>query len=119
MASTCISKKKRYYHATDYKNVNSIFIEGIKPGVDGITYLCEDPRHAANFVALRGIFKIAIFELELDESEVEETFDHNARFFKCKAYGYKHVYPVDENTKVLVCQVKEETDFKKVQHENY
>lgn len=110
---------KRYYHATDYKNINSIFAEGIKPGCDGVIYLCEDPVHAANFVALRGIFKIAVFELELDDSEVEETFDHNARFFKCKAYGLNRTYPIDNNSRILVYHVKEETDFKKVQHENY
>lgn len=80
--------KKKFYHATDFKNLHSILEEGIKPGFEGIVYLAETKEDARKFVALRFYEKVVVIEVELEESDVEETFDHNYSFFKCRAFGY-------------------------------
>lgn len=77
----------KFYHATDRKNLGPILIDGIKPGVDGYVYLCKEPIDAVKFVFIRGVQDIIVFEVNLKENEVEETFDHSEAFFKCKAYG--------------------------------
>lgn len=86
---------KKFYHATDYKNFNSIINEGIKPGCDGIVYLAEDKEEAYRFVALRFYEEVLVVEVELEESKVEETFDHNYNFFKCRAFGYPEAIDLD------------------------
>ena len=82
----------KFYHATHKDNLGAILTTGLKPGIDGYTYLCKDPVDAAKFVFIRGIRDIVVFEVDLDEDEVEETFDHSEGFFKCKADGTnKHI----------------------------
>ena len=78
--------KKLYYHATPWDNYEKIMSEGIKLGTDHVVYLCDSIDNAIKFVAIRGVRKIAIFEVELDDKEVEESFDHSEAFFKCKAW---------------------------------
>lgn len=78
----------KYYHATDVNNVSSILAEGIKPGYDGVVYLCKTPEDACKFMKVRGYNEAAVFEVELDSNEVEESFDHSQAFFRCKAYMY-------------------------------
>ena len=80
---------KTYYHATPFENLDSIIEKGIlKSRYDGMVYLTEKPEEAARFLAIRLCREILVCEVEVDESLVEETFDHNGAFFRCRAYGY-------------------------------
>lgn len=81
---------KTYYHATPYENLASILDKGIlKSKYDGMVYLTEKPEEAARFLAIRLCRKILVCEVQVEEDLVEETFDHNEAFFRCRAYGYK------------------------------
>lgn len=80
---------KTYYHATDYKNMDSILYRGIHKGFDGTVYLTDSPESAATFLAIRGCKKIIVFEVDLDESKVEESFDHSQAFFRCRAWMHR------------------------------
>jgi hypothetical protein len=87
---------RKYYHATPFKNFSSILDNGIKVGYDGITYLAETKEDAYRFIALRCFETVLVIEVELDESKVVETFDHNPNFFKCKAFGYPELITANE-----------------------
>lgn len=90
---------KKYYHATPMRNLVSILDNGLKVGCDGITYLAETKEDAYKFVVLRCWGEeILVIEVELDENKVEETFDHNPNFFKCRAFGYPTLITPDEMT---------------------
>lgn len=78
-----------YYHATPYENLSSIIVDGIKASYEGIVYLTKERDDALKFVAVRGYKDILTVEVLIDSEKVEETFDHNLMFFKCKAFGYK------------------------------
>lgn len=88
-------KPKKFYHATDFVNLHSIMYDGIRPGCDGVVYLAETPEDALNFVVFRCYEEILVVEIELEESEVKETFDHSYTFFKCKAFGYPGTIHLD------------------------
>ena len=81
----------KYYHGTSYSNLLKIIEDGkIKTSMEGIVYLAKTKEEAFRFVALKYMTEdIAIIELELDESKIVETFDHNQKFFKAKAFGYE------------------------------
>lgn len=79
---------RTYYHATSAENLESILDQGIRKGCDNVVYLCEKSEEAARFPAIRGINPIIVFGVNVEESMVEESFDHNERFFGCKAYTY-------------------------------
>ena len=79
---------KTYYHATPFENLESILDQGLHKGCDGVVYLTKKPDEAARFLAVRGCTKILVCEVQVEEDMVEEMFDHNPRFFKCRAYGY-------------------------------
>lgn len=83
----------KFYHATNFSNISSIIDEGLVPGADGIIYLADSFENAVKFVILRGYKRILVCEVDLDESQVEETFDHSPAFFQCKSYGYDKVIP--------------------------
>lgn len=92
-----IMNTKIYYHATRASNLPSILEEGfIHTGCDGIVYLTESVEDALKFVALRVMDEdIYILGIKgLDESKVEETFDHSYAFFQCRSYGYPEDIPV-------------------------
>ncbi len=91
--------KKKYYHATPYENLPSILENGIMPGFEGIVYLCETATDSLKFVAIRGCQDILVIEVELNEDDVIETFDHSEAFFKCKAFGYQETIQVSQMTK--------------------
>lgn len=77
----------KYYHATTEKTMEKIFTDGaIRKSWDGCVYLCTTAVDACKFLILRGIKRMIVVEVELDESEVEESHDHNEHFFQCKAY---------------------------------
>lgn len=92
---------KTYYHATPFENLESIMDQGILRGCDGVVYLTEKPDEAARFVAIRGYMKILVVGVEIEEDFVEESFDHNPAFFKCRAYTYEGDIPADEITEFL------------------
>ena len=79
---------KKMYHATSFENLGSILEKGLLPSAEGIVYLTETQEEAPRFVAIRGMSNILIVECKVDESKIEEQFDHNENFFKCKAYGH-------------------------------
>lgn len=93
---------KKYYHATDFDNLGSILDKGVLPNsIEGIVYLTEEPTDAIKFLFIRGIKTILVVEVELNESEVTEQFDHNQIFFKCKAFGYGNIISTDQITNYL------------------
>lgn len=61
---------KKYYHATNYANFSGIMAQDvIKAGIDGGgVYLCETAKDACKFLAIRGVKKIYVFEVEVNES---------------------------------------------------
>ena len=89
---------KTYYHATPFENLNSSLDQGFIRGYDGVVYLTEKPEEAARFVAIRGCRKILVLGIEIEESLVEESFDHSQAFFGCRAYMHKNDIPADEIT---------------------
>lgn len=85
-----------YYHATDYKNLQSILDKGLlNDNLEGIVYLCKEPTDAIKFPYIHGVNDILVIEVDIDEQEVEGTFDHSEVFFRCKAYGYPHPILLD------------------------
>lgn len=80
---------KTYYHATPYENLYSILDEGILAGPDGLVYLTDSPENAIKFLAIRLIEDVAVIQVDLEEDQVEESFDHNEVFFDCKAYFHE------------------------------
>lgn len=78
----------KYYHATQPANLSSILQNGIKKGFDGVVYLAETPEDAAKFLAIRLFKDILVFEVELDDKDVCESFDHSYSFFQCRAFTY-------------------------------
>lgn len=79
----------KYYHATTMSNYLSIINDGfIRPGCDGIVYLCKKPEDALKFTYIRGLKEIIVLTIDLpDDTDVAETFDHSYAFFKCKSFG--------------------------------
>ena len=80
--------KKTYYHATDMKNLISVSEKGLLRGCDGIVYLTEKPEESLRFIFLRGYNNALVLEVELDEKDVVETFDHSYNFFKFYRLAY-------------------------------
>lgn len=90
---------KKFYHATPWENLDSILDRGLLVGYDGITYLAETKEDAYRFISLRCFGKpVLVIEVELDESKVEETFDHSFNFFRCRAFGYPETIPFVQMT---------------------
>lgn len=84
------------YHATDMDNLSSIEEQGLKTNLGGV-FFAEHADLAATFLFLRGVNNIVVLAVELDEAEVQESFDHNETWFKrtlkkdsCKCYTYSH-----------------------------
>lgn len=69
------------YHATPYRNLVDITLDGIKKSYDGV-YFADSAKAAAGFVALRGETQVAVIPVEFEENEVTESFDHNEAIFK-------------------------------------
>ena len=88
----------KYYHATAYSKAKSILQdEEIRTGIDGIVYLADSFDNSLKFAYVR-IWNepIILFEIDIPEDEVEfieDTFDHNPKFFECKSYGYPKNIP--------------------------
>lgn len=80
---------KTYYHATDPKNLTSIFKEGLKPSFDGL-FLCETPNDCLKFMIIRGMTEVLVLEIVVPDSfeklHIKESFDHSQAFFKCRCF---------------------------------
>lgn len=88
--------RKTYYHATPFSNLDSILENGIHRSIEGVVYLTTKPGDAAKFVAIRGCGDILVCKVSVDEELVEESFDHNEKFFKCRAFMYsKDILPYE------------------------
>lgn len=101
-----IKKLRYYYHATDSNGYMSISHEGIK-GKYGV-FLADSFQNAAKFLVMRGLKEIYVFKIDashLDASKIEESFDHDEDFYKCKAWVYDgSISPdaiLDEETKIF------------------
>lgn len=90
----------KYYHGTSYNNLLKIINDGkIKHSIEGGVYLAKTKEDALKFVALRFYNEdIAIIEVNVDDNNIEETFDHNEEFFKCKAYIYNGDISIEKAT---------------------
>lgn len=94
-----------YYHATPYENLESILENGIKRGVDGVVYLTKGQYEAMRFLLIRGYRDILTIEVLIDSENVDEMFDHNPNFFKCRAFGYNGDIKPDELMKFYRCEL--------------
>ena len=95
----------KYYHATSVTAAESIKADGlIKKSIEGFVYCADSVDNAVKFLALRCMGEpIYVFEFDVPEgAEVEEQFDHNEAFFKCKAYGVYSDVPADNWTNIYV-----------------
>ena len=87
------------YHATPKENLNSILEHGLRPGIDGCVYLCEQPKEAIRFLLVKQPEVIVVFEIAIsdeDEARIKESFDHSFEFFQCRAYGYNGTIPKEK-----------------------
>lgn len=77
----------KFYHATTKENMMKIVGEDrIKASWDEVVYLCKEAVDACKFLIVRGIEKMSVIEVDVDESKVQESFDRSVAFFQCKAY---------------------------------
>lgn len=90
------------YHATPYRNLPRIIAGGLETRFGGI-YFADSAKAAAGFVLLRGEYKIAVIELEFEDKEVRESFDHNENLLKklfklnsVKCYTYEQDIPAHQ-----------------------
>lgn len=96
-------KTKTYYHYTLKNNVLGIIKDGLKPGDDGLIYLCKSIDDCNKFIKANrfllqlasgsSVLEIAYIPVELDPADVEESHDHNEELIRCKAYTYDKVIP--------------------------
>lgn len=90
---------KKMYHATPWSNLMGIAEEGIKPGYDHMVHLAETKEEALRFIAIRAMGEpILVVEVEVDQSRLEESFDHSYEFFKARAWVYPDIIPWENVT---------------------
>lgn len=100
------NKTKTYYHYTLKNNVMGIIKNGLKPGYDGLIYLCESIDDCNKFIKANkellqlasgsSVLEIAYIPVELDPADVEESHDHNENLIRCKAYTYDKVISAEK-----------------------
>ena len=77
----------KFYHATTEENALKIVFDGkIKKSAEWAVFVCKHPLDACKFLVIRGIEKIIVFEVDLDEKRIVESTAHSEDFFQCKAY---------------------------------
>lgn len=89
---------KTFYHATTRDNLDSILCDGLRAGNQGCVFMTEKEDESVRFLALRLIPEIVTIKVRVykrDYDKVQETFDHNQSFFKCRAFGYFGDIPVE------------------------
>lgn len=92
----------KLYHATDLDKLSDILDEGLKPS-SGVIYFAESYQKALAFLILRPIENIIVFEVELPEEQLTESFDRSesmfCRIFKlddCRAWTYDKSIPAKQ-----------------------
>ena len=88
------------YHATAERNLANILEQGIKSNYDGV-YLADSAKLAMSFILLRGETRVVMFEIDVPDNLVQESFDHNEQWFKtqlqldsCRCFIYPDDIPV-------------------------
>ena len=102
----------KLYHATPARNLGKIMTEGLNTR-GGAIYFADSSKAAAGFVLLRGEKKVVVFEMEIPDSLVQESFDHNETIMKrllqidsCRCFTYsRNIRAVDIDFKK--CQLWE------------
>jgi hypothetical protein len=72
------------YHATSAENIESISIDGLKPGMFGETYFANTAQYAAGFARLYGVTDIVVIPVKVELLEKEKLSvgsDHAPQFF--------------------------------------
>lgn len=84
----------KLYHATPARNLTKIMTAGLNPHLGGI-YFADSPKAAAGFILIRGEKKVIVFEFDIPENLVKESFDHNETILKrifgvdsCRCFTY-------------------------------
>lgn len=98
---------KKYYHATSEECAKSIVRDGKIKCNYGEIFLAETIDDALKFLFFRQLDKVVIFEVELDENKVVESFDHNAAFFGCRAWMTFEDIPVTSETSAYIQDMSE------------
>lgn len=76
-----------FYHATTREKMFHIVGEGkLRANAFGEVFLCKEPIDACKFLVCRGITRISVIEIELDESDVVVSDDHSESYFQCQAF---------------------------------
>jgi len=76
-----------FYHATTRDKMFHIVAEGkLKANTSGEVFLCKSPIDACKFLVCRGITRISVIEILLNENDVVVSDDHSESYFQCKAY---------------------------------
>ena len=75
------------YHETTNENMERIAQYGvIKTSCGGVVYLCKRPEDACKFLLIRGLKKMCVIEVNVENKKIHESNDHSEAFFRCKAY---------------------------------
>ena len=88
----------KMYHATDEQSARSIIQDGKIKTRFGEILLTDSVNNALKFLLFRGLDKVIIFEVDVDESKMLESFDHSEAFFGCKAWMVFEDIPVSSDT---------------------
>lgn len=87
----------KYYHATSYDNLGSILNTGLESrNIEKAVYLCKKPEDALKFPYMHGLRDILVIGVDVPESLVTESYDHNEKFFQCKAYMHDGPIPIEQ-----------------------
>lgn len=71
----------KLYHATPGDTFAAIMDEGLKVGQEGCIFLAESEKLSHAFMLLYGIKNFVVFEVDIPESDVEISDDHNEEYF--------------------------------------
>ena len=75
-----MAKKVKLYHATDADNLGRILMEGLIAKWEGV-YLTDSAESAARWIGFRlritGEEEMAVVEVDVDETKLEEGTDHS------------------------------------------
>ena len=92
------------YHATPETNAGSIMATGLRPSADGFVYLTESIEDAQKFLFYEqsNVWVFSVKVSKQDEQYIEETFDHSARFYACRVFGYRGTVPASKIKPVAI-----------------
>lgn len=84
-----------YYHATPKARIFNIMKNGLHASLDGYVYLCKDEQSCLMFMKMYHPEggKFAVIPIELNDSDVKISNDHNYEVFPVDAFIYKGNIP--------------------------